>query len=98
MEGIGYFVVEFPTRNSENAILFGLPSEGDNQIISNSCILHVKSVWCYGLYDFIYINSNINSTCFNFGIPIPVMLCNNHHGIVSLPKHDAPDSRLDVAT
>ena len=29
---IGYFVVDFPTRNSGKDILFGMPNESDNQI------------------------------------------------------------------
>ena len=40
---IGYFVVDFRTRNSEKDILFGLPNESDNQIVLNFCILHMKN-------------------------------------------------------
>ena len=40
---IGYFVVDFPTRNSEKDILFGLPNESDNQMVLNFCILHMKN-------------------------------------------------------
>ena len=40
---IGYFVVDFPTRNSEKYILFGLPNESDNQIVLNFCVLHMKN-------------------------------------------------------
>ena len=40
---IGYFVLDFPTRNSEKDILFGLRNESDNQIVLNFCILHMKN-------------------------------------------------------
>ena len=39
---IGYSAVDFPTCNSEKDIIFGLPNESDNRIVSNFCILHKK--------------------------------------------------------
>ena len=40
---IGYFVVDFPTRNSEKDILFGLPKESDRRNSEGSYYLKSKS-------------------------------------------------------
>ena len=53
---LGVFVVDFPTRNSEKDILFGLPNETDNQIILNFCILHMKN---YIYKQRLFVNNNL---------------------------------------
>ena len=37
-----YRNVNFPTPQSENEILFGLPNNGDNNVTLNFCMLHIK--------------------------------------------------------
>ena len=39
---VGYHNVNFPTHQSENEILFGLPNNGDNNVTLNFCMLHIK--------------------------------------------------------
>ena len=39
---VGYRNVNFPTPQSENEILFGLPNNGDNNVTLNFCMLHIK--------------------------------------------------------
>ena len=53
---LGVFLVDFPTRNSETDISFGLPNETDNQIILNFCILHMKN---YIYKQRLFVNNNL---------------------------------------
>ena len=39
---VGYCNVNFPTPQSENEILFGLPNNGDNTVTLNLYMLHIK--------------------------------------------------------
>ena len=39
---VGYHNVNFPTPQSGNEILFGLPNNGDNNVTLNVCMLHIK--------------------------------------------------------
>ena len=39
---VGYQNVNFPTQQSENEILFGLPNNGDSNVTVDFCMLHIK--------------------------------------------------------